>query len=104
MMKMRLESSGYDVATAFNGEDGLAKAREIKPDIVLLDVMMPVMDGFAVLRHLYNGQATRNIPVIMMTVKGETKDILKAQEIGAMDYIIKPFNSEELLKLIDKYT
>ena len=102
MTKMRLEAQDYEVETAFDGNSGIYAAQRENPDLILLDVMMPGVDGFAVLRELRKNSATRSIPVIMLTAKGETKSIFKAQELRANDYLIKPCESEELLSVVRK--
>jgi len=104
LTKMRLESAKYEVVTAYDGNAGLYAAQREDPNLILLDVMMPGIDGFAVLRELRKNSATRKIPVIMLTAKGETKSIFKAQELGATDYLIKPCESEELIALVRKHT
>lgn len=104
MTKMRLESADYEVTTAFDGSSGLYAAQRDSPDLILLDVMMPGVDGFEVLRELRKNSATRSVPVVMLTAKGETKWIFKAQALGATDYLIKPCESEDLLGVIGKHT
>ena len=103
MLKMRLEASAHNVQTAASGEEGLEKAAAEAPGLILLDVMMPGIDGYEVLRRLRTDDATRKIPVVMLTAKGEAKSIFKAQEMGAKDYIIKPCPSDELLRLVRRY-
>ena len=97
LVKKRFEANGYEVVTAFDGAAGLQKVSSEKPDLVILDIMMPKIDGWEVLRRLRSNKATRSLPVIMLTAKGETDDILKAQRDQATDYFIKPFESQELL-------
>ncbi len=103
-LKKRLEASNFDVVSAGDGVEGLKKAREVRPDLILLDVIMPRKDGFKMLGELRSEEATFRIPVIMLTAKGEADSIFRGQELGAMDYIIKPFEFEELLKFIRKYS
>jgi len=102
MTKMRLESQDYEVETAFDGNSGVYAAQRESPDLILLDVMMPGVDGFAVLYELRKNSATRSIPVVMLTAKGEIESIFKAQELGAADYLIKPCEPEELLNVVTK--
>ena len=94
LLKMYLEKEGYAVTWAADGGQGLAKFRAIKPDLVLLDVMMPVMDGWAVCRAI---RAESKTPVIMLTAKGETDDKVTGLKNGADDYITKPVDEEEML-------
>ena len=103
MVKMRLEANGYEVATAESGEIGLAKAGAWNPNLILLDVMMPGMDGFQVLRKLREARGTKYTPVVMLTAKGETKSIFKAQDYGVADYLIKPCDSRDLLEVVKKH-
>ena len=103
-LQKRLDSLGYNVITASDGQEGLQKAFQAKPELILLDIMMPKKDGLATLKELRAAEATRNIPVIMLTARGESNSIFTFQELGALDYIIKPFEFEELLKYIKKYT
>ena len=88
LLQMYLEKEGYAVTTAFDGGQGLQKFRSIKPDLVLLDVMMPVMDGWAVCKSI-RGESTT--PIIMLTAKGETDDKVNGLRSGADDYDTKPF-------------
>ena len=98
LLQMYLEKEGYAVTTASDGGQGLAKFRAIKPDLVLLDVMMPVMDGWAVCRAI---RAESQVPVIMLTAKGETDDKVTGLKSGADDYITKPFAMKEVLARIE---
>lgn len=103
ILALRLETNGYEVIIAYNGRDGLEKTEKENPDLILLDIMMPDMDGIDVLRRLKNNPKAGHIPVIMLTCKGESSSLLKAENLGATDYFIKPFESEELLRAIKKY-
>ena len=94
LLQMYLEKEGYAVTVAGDGGQGLQKFRAIKPDIVLLDVMMPVMDGWAVCRAIRSESQT---PIIMLTAKGETEDKITGLKTGADDYVTKPFEMRELL-------
>src|SRR5436309_14124723 len=94
-LKDCLEAEGYRVLTAAEGESGLKRALEEKPDLILLDIMMPRMDGFAVcaeLRRLGNP-----VPILMLTAKGQVEDRVHGLDVGAGDYLVKPFSTEELL-------
>ena len=88
LLQMYLEKEGYAVTVAFDGGEGLAKYRTVKPNLVLLDVMMPVMDGWQVCRAIREAGST---PVIMLTAKGETDDKVMGLKAGADDYVTKPF-------------
>ena len=98
LLQMYLEKDGYAVTLASDGGQGLDKFRTIKPDLVLLDVMMPVMDGWAVCKAI---RQEGNTPVIMLTAKGETDDKVTGLKAGADDYITKPFEMKELLARIE---
>jgi CheY-like chemotaxis protein len=92
-----LRTKDCRIAVATSGPQALEIVKKVHPDLILLDVMMPEMDGYAVCKILKESPQTRDIPVIFLTVKIETSDIVKGLEIGAVDYISKPFNSTELL-------
>ena len=98
LLQMYLEKEGYAVTVANDGGQGLAKFRAIKPDLVLLDVMMPVMDGWAVCKAI---RAESQVPIIMLTAKGETDDKVMGLKAGADDYVTKPFEMKELLARIE---
>jgi len=102
-LTFRLEANGYEVIKAYDGREALEKAGKERPNLILLDVMMPQIDGFEVLKRLKNNSETERIPVIMLTCKKESSSIFKGEDLGALDYIIKPFEAEELLRLIKKY-
>ena len=98
LLQMYLEKEGYAVTVAADGGQGLSKFRSIKPDLVLLDVMMPVMDGWAVCKAI---RAEGKTPVIMLTAKSETDDKVAGLRYGADDYITKPFEMREVLARIE---
>ncbi len=98
LLQMYLEKEGYAVTQAADGGQGLSKYRAIKPDLVLLDVMMPVMDGWAVCKAI---RAEANTPIIMLTAKSETDDKVAGLRCGADDYITKPFEMKEVLARIE---
>ena len=98
LLQMYLEKEGYAVTVAGDGGQGLTKFRTIKPDLVLLDVMMPVMDGWAVCRAI---RAESQTPIIMLTAKGELDDKVTGLKSGADDYITKPFEMREVLARIE---
>ena len=99
VLQVRLSAQGYEVVTAVDGEDALARTRELEPDLVLLDVMMPPPDGLAVCRQLRKQQETAVLPVIMLTAS-EGSEKTTAMAAGADDLIPKPFNRDELLTRI----
>lgn len=100
LIAFNLECSGYTVYKASNGEDGLPIAQKEIPNLILLDLMMPGMDGFDVCRTLKEEKCTRNIPIIMLTARGEDTDIVSGLELGAEDYITKPFSPKILVARI----
>jgi class 3 adenylate cyclase/CheY-like chemotaxis protein len=97
ILTVRLEANGYEVAVARDGEEGLARVRELMPDLVLLDVMMPKLDGIATVRQLKADPALRAIPVIMVTAKADTRDVIEGLDAGGDDYLTKPFDHASLL-------
>ena len=96
-VEVNLRSAGYDVTVASNGEEGLEKAVELRPDLVLLDVMMPKLDGFEVAQRLRRDPRTSSSSIIMLTAKALSSDKVLGLSSGADDYIIKPFDPVELL-------
>jgi len=96
ILAMTLSREDYQIAVAMNGRQALDTVEKIYPDLVLLDIMLPEMDGFEVC-NILKGSSTKDIPVIFLTVRDGTEDILKGYEAGAVDYVTKPFNSAELL-------
>ena len=100
LLQFNLERAGYTVETAPTGEAGLQTARRVRPDLVLLDLMLPGMDGLEVCRALRGEGDLRDTPVIMLTAKGEEADVVRGLEIGADDYITKPFSTPVLLARI----
>lgn len=103
LITRRLTSNGYEVLTAFNGQEALEKAANEMPYLIILDIMMPGIDGFEVLRRLRNNLKTSHLNVIMLTAKGETEYLLEAQELGSLDYLIKPVKIKELSDIVRKY-
>ena len=98
-----LEDEGFEVQTAFSGIEGLGKIDIDKPDLVVLDIMMPRMDGFEVLKKIISNPETKKIPVIMLTAKNDSKDEELAREIGAVDYMTKPVDIKNTLQRIRKF-
>jgi len=95
-----LTKNGYEVTTAENGEEGIAKAKAEHPDLVLMDVVMPGLNGYQATRTLTRDEATKDIPVIVCTSKGQETDRIWGLRQGAHDYMVKPVNADELLKKI----
>jgi len=102
MIRPRLVNSGYDVISAVTGEDCLAKAEKERPDLILLDILLPGMSGIEVLKRLKSNKQTRNIPVIMVTALAGKDTETKGLESGATYFISKPFDSQELLSDVQK--
>lgn len=96
-IRMNLEHDGFQVSEAFNGKQAIQKLRDVTPDLILLDVMMPDLDGFEVLETI---REISNVPVIMLTAKGEEDDRVRGLELGADDYITKPFSPRELVSRV----
>jgi class 3 adenylate cyclase len=94
---MRLQAHGYEVVTAADGEEALVRAREVDPDLVLLDIMMPKLDGISALKQLKQDAALRFIPVILLTAKSDTADVVAGLEAGGDDYLTKPFDQAALI-------
>jgi len=97
LLRYNLEREGYRVFCALDGEVGLREARERRPGIILLDLMLPGIDGLEVCRALKQGEDLRGIPILMITAKGEEGDIVLGLELGADDYVTKPFSPRELV-------
>ncbi|MFH0799823.1 MAG: response regulator [Pseudomonadota bacterium] len=96
-LKDRLEMNGYEVDQARNGQEGLERVRESRPDLILLDVMLPKMNGYQVCRQLKQDEATRTLPIIILTAKAEESDQFWGKEIGCDDFVTKPFDLDELI-------
>lgn len=96
LLKKRLKSEGYDTQEAYDGEEALKKVYEYKPDLILLDIMMPKMDGYEVCQRLKTDEKTKFIPIIMLTAKSDVESKVKGLDIGADDYVPKPFDYREL--------
>lgn len=102
MTRLILEGGGYDVVFASSGQEALRKLERTQPDLILLDVNMPGMDGFQVLRLLKVDERTNRIPVALFSVKMEVRDRLHGLQEGAFDYITKPFSCDELLGRVER--
>lgn len=101
--QMVLEAAGYTVEAASNGEEGISKAREMTPDLILLDIMMPGIDGWETLTRLKRDPETTGVPVIIFTAREHNRGHQKSSEMGAADYFRKPFEPDELIELVEKY-
>ena len=102
LLSFILELEGYEIHTAKNGEEALDTIKNIMPDLILLDIIMPVMDGYNVLKKTKTDEKLKHIPVIMLTAKGQEWNIVKGFELGADDYMVKPFSPAELSVRIKK--
>ena len=102
-LRFPLEMEGFNVLVSYNGEDALNKARKENPDLILLDLMLPKLDGYKVCRLLKFDERYKHIPILMLTAKTQQKDKLLGQETGADEYITKPFEIDELMKKIKAY-
>ncbi|HUV37641.1 MAG TPA: response regulator [Patescibacteria group bacterium] len=100
ILEFSIGSEGYEVITAQNGEDAVDKARREQPDLIILDIMMPKIDGYEACRILKANPLTKNIPVVLLTAKGRDIDKRLGYEVGATDYIIKPFSPNKLVDRI----
>jgi len=101
ILRITLESNGFNVRCAYSGEELFASLEELKPDLILLDIMMPQMDGLEVLARLKGNPATASIPVILLTAKADDEDVQIGYKMGADIYITKPFTGTEVLEAIN---
>ena len=101
-LSIRLKNSGYNVLTAKDGIDGLKKARSSNPDLIILDLMLPKMDGYKVARLLKFDQRYSHIPILILSARGQDVDKAMGKSAGADDFVIKPFNAERLLSRISR--
>jgi DNA-binding response OmpR family regulator len=100
LCRVNLEAEDIEVLEAEDGQEGLERARAERPDVILLDVMMPGMDGWEVLRRLIDDEETREIPIVFLTARAELRDRARGLELGGVDYVTKPFNPVELAPLV----
>jgi DNA-binding response OmpR family regulator len=100
---MALSFSGFDAQGVLDGEEGVRKAAEMGPDLILLDIMMPGLDGWQVLSLLKENPATKNIPVVIFSAKEHSDGAKLARSRGAVDYIAKPFDADDMTSVIGKY-
>jgi DNA-binding response OmpR family regulator len=98
VLRSRLEAENFAVITASDGQEGLEKARSEKPDLIILDILMPRKDGYTFIKEMQVEESIKHIPVIVSTAKPEMQDLFAME--GIKDYIVKPFKTEELLKKI----
>lgn len=101
MVSFRLTNSGHTVVQAYNGEEASNMAAAEHPDVILLDIMMPIMDGLHVLQHLKADPILSTVPVIMLTALGHEKDVVGCLKAGAADFVVKPFSLNELVARIE---
>ena len=102
ILEFSIGAEGYEVIAAQNGEEAIDKARREQPDLIILDIMMPIIDGYEACRILKANPLTKHIPVILLTAKGRDIDKRLGYEVGATDYIIKPFSPNKLIDRIHK--
>lgn len=102
LIKMRLEASGYEVLVAYDGQEALEKARSEKPDLIILDIMLPKIDGYKVCRMLKFDESYRAIPIIMFSARAQESDKKTGERVGADAYIVKPFEPGLLLNKISE--
>jgi DNA-binding response OmpR family regulator len=102
-IRFPLEMEGFNVLISYNGEDALNQARKENPDLILLDLMLPKLDGYKICRLLKFDEKYKHIPILMLTAKTQEKDKLLGKETGADEYITKPFDIDELIKKVKAY-
>jgi len=102
ILEFSIGAEGFEVITATNGEEAIDKARKEQPDLIILDIMMPRIDGYEACRILKANPLTKNIPVVLLTAKGRDIDKRLGYEVGATDYIVKPFSPNKLIERINE--
>jgi DNA-binding response OmpR family regulator len=102
-VRFPLELEGFDVLVSYNGEDALNQARKEKPDLIILDLMLPKLDGYKVCRLLKFDERYKHIPILMLTAKTQEKDKILGNETGADEYITKPFEMDYLMEKVKAY-
>ena len=102
-VRFPLEMKGFDVLVSYDGEDALSQARKEKPDLIILDLMLPKLDGYKVCRLLKFDERYKHIPILMLTAKTQEKDKILGKETGADEYITKPFEMDDLMEKVKKY-
>jgi len=103
LIKFSLELEGIECLEAYDGEEALSKAKKERPDLILLDIMLPKMNGYKVARLLKFDETFKNTPIIMLTAKTQEKDISLGNETGANEYVKKPFDMDMLVVMVTKY-
>ena len=98
LIAFTLRFGGFEVEEAINGTEAVEKARKLRPDLIILDVRMPRKTGYEVCQELKEADETRDIPIVFLSAKGQVSEIQQGMELGAVDYIIKPFEAEQLPK------
>jgi two-component system OmpR family response regulator len=101
--RLVLEIGGFEVVSADDGETGIRAARQLKPDVILLDIMMPGIDGWEALRRLKESEETREIPVVIFTARENWRGRERALDLGAVDFFRKPFEPEDLISLVGRH-
>ncbi|MGB9597307.1 MAG: response regulator transcription factor [Candidatus Poribacteria bacterium] len=101
-LSFMLQARNFDVVTASDGLEALSKVKSERPDLVLLDIMMPGMDGYDVCVKLKTDKETKNIPIVMLTARGENEAVIRAHKSGANDYIVKPFTLPTLVNKLNR--
>ena len=101
ILDFSLGMEGYEVVTALDGEEALRKVKECKPDLIVLDIMMPKMDGYETCKIIKNDEETKDIPIILLSAKGRNVDMQTGYDAGADDYITKPFSPRKLVDRIN---
>lgn len=102
-VEIRLKTSGYEVEIAYDGPVGIDKAKEAKPDLILLDILMPKMDGYGVSKKLRLDPDTKDIPIIIFSAAQHRDMEERCREVGVVDFIVKPFETQELLAIVNKF-
>ncbi len=100
LLQLNFELEGFEVHTASDGEDALAKARSASPDVIVLDVMMPGLDGLEVCRRLKEDGAMRTVPIILLTALGQERERREGMAVGASHYVMKPFDPDSLIRVV----
>jgi len=103
LLEKKLSREGYDVSVARDGEKGLKKLKKVRPDLILLDIVMPKMDGFGVMEEIIKNKELKNIPIIIISNSGQPVDLVRAKKLGAKDWLVKTeFDPQEVLDKVIK--